>query len=111
MRRGRDSNPRAFRLPAFQAGALGHYATSPTPGLSGVSFRPVAGSAPLVAWLLLTIALASALSYVLIFRRDLVKGKPAPTAPPPYLPVLGWLLASVAVVLFIFLVLVVIGTS
>src|SRR5688500_2224394 len=30
VRRGRDSNPRAFRLPAFQAGALGHYATSPT---------------------------------------------------------------------------------
>src|SRR5688572_16384095 len=30
LRRGRDSNPRAFRLPAFQAGALGHYATSPT---------------------------------------------------------------------------------
>ena len=29
LRRGRDSNPRAFRLPAFQAGALGHYATSP----------------------------------------------------------------------------------
>src|SRR6185503_11922330 len=29
LRRGRDSTPRAFRLPAFQAGALGHYATSP----------------------------------------------------------------------------------
>jgi len=63
--------------------------------------------APLAAWLLLTIAVASALSYVLIFRRDLVKGK----SPPRYLPFLGWLLASVAVVLFVFLVLVTIGTS
>ena len=71
----------------------------------------MAGSAPLAAWLLLTIALAGALSYVLIFRRDLVKGQPAGTPPSRYLPVLGWLLASVAAALFIFLVLVVIGTS
>jgi len=71
----------------------------------------MAGSAPLAAWLLLTIAVAGALSYVLIFRGDLVKGKPPGTPPSRYLPVLGWLLASVAVVMFIFLVLVVIGTS
>ena len=71
----------------------------------------MAGSAPLAAWLLLTIAVAGALSYVLIFRGDLVKGKPPGAPPPRYLRVLGWLLASVAVVLFIFLVLVVIGTS
>ncbi|TMC05100.1 MAG: hypothetical protein E6J35_04130 [Chloroflexi bacterium] len=64
-------------------------------------------SAPLAAWLLLTIAVTGALGYVLIVRRDLVKGTPLPG----YLPLLGWLLASVAVVLFIFLVLVVIGTS
>jgi len=71
----------------------------------------MAGSAPLAAWLLLTIAVAGALSYVLIFRGDLVKSSPAGTPPPRYLLVLGWLLASAAAVLFIFLVLVVIGTS
>ncbi len=64
-------------------------------------------SASLAAWLLLTIAVTGALSYVLIVRPDLVKGTPLPR----YLPLLGWVLASVAVVLFIFLVLVVIGTS
>ena len=68
-------------------------------------------NAALAAWLLLVIAATSAVSYVLIFRRDLVKGKPPGTPPPRYLPFLGWLLASVAVVLFVFLVLVAIGTS
>jgi len=63
--------------------------------------------APLAAWLLLTIAVTSGLSYVLIFRRDLVRGN----SPPRYLLFLGWLLASAAVVLFVFLVLVTIGTS
>src|SRR3990172_7064652 len=28
-RRGRESNPRGFRLPTFEAGALDHYATHP----------------------------------------------------------------------------------
>jgi hypothetical protein len=68
-------------------------------------------NAALAAWLLLVIAATSTVGYVLIFRRDLVRGGPPGTAPPRYLSVLGWLLASVAVVLFIFLVLVVIGTS
>jgi hypothetical protein len=64
--------------------------------------------APLAAWMLLTAAFAGALSYVLLFRRDLVKGKP----PPRYLlPFLGVLLASVALGLFIFLVLVMIASS
>jgi hypothetical protein len=67
--------------------------------------------AAVAAWLLLVIAATSTVGYVLIFRRDLVRGRPPGTAPPRYLSVLGWLLASVAVVLFIFLVLVVIGTS
>jgi hypothetical protein len=61
----------------------------------------------LAAWLLLPIVLTGALSYVLLFRRDLVKGKH-----PPWLPALtGWLFGSVAVVLFVFLVLVATATS
>jgi hypothetical protein len=67
--------------------------------------------AAVAAWLLLVIAATSTVGYALIFRRDLVRGRPPGTDPPRYLSVLGWLLASVAVVLFIFLVLVVIGTS
>jgi hypothetical protein len=61
----------------------------------------------LAAWLVLVIAITSALSYVLIFRRDLVRGN----APPRFLTILGWLLASAAAVIFVFLVLVAIGTS
>ena len=63
--------------------------------------------AALAAWLLLLIAGTGGLSYVLIFRRDLVR----PNPPPWYLTAAGWLLASVAIGLFIFLVTVVIGTS
>lgn len=61
----------------------------------------------LAAWLLLVIAATSALSYVLLFRRDLVKGN----HPSWFPPLMGWVLASVAVVLFIFFVLVATGTS
>jgi len=68
-------------------------------------------NAALAGWLLLVIAATSAVGYVLIFRRDLVRGRPPGTPPPRYLTVVGWLLASVAVALFIFLVLVAIGTS
>ena len=71
----------------------------------------MAGPAPLAAWLLLVLAATSALSYVLIYRHDLVKGQRPGIPPPRYLTVLGWLLALGAVVLFVFLVLVTIGTS
>ena len=69
------------------------------------------GSAPLAAWLLLVLAATSVVSYVLIYRHDLVKGQRPGIPPPRYLTVLGWLLALGAVVLFVFLVLVTIGTS
>jgi hypothetical protein len=62
--------------------------------------------APLAALMLLTAVLAGAVSYVLLFRRDLVKGNP-----PRWLPLIGWLLASYAVVVLILLWLVVAGTS
>jgi hypothetical protein len=62
--------------------------------------------APLAALLLLTAVLAGALSYVLLFRRDLVKGNP-----PRWLPLIGWLLASVAAVLLIVLGLIVARAS
>src|SRR5947207_7030173 len=39
MRRGRDSNPRGFRLPLFESGTINHSDTSPGRSLAARAFR------------------------------------------------------------------------